>query len=154
MAYIDVADLVPFAEISEEKAVAMVQDATAQAVLAAPCLGTEDDLTDAQKAAVKSILRGAILRWHDAGSGAFQQDTQGPFSVTYDTRQTRKALFWPSEIAQLQSVCSAINGGKGGAFEIDPGAGSTIRHSETCSLRFGANYCSCGAILTGRGPLW
>jgi hypothetical protein len=82
------------------------------AVLAAPCI------TDAgfmQPDAVKAILRGAVLRWNDAGSGALQQRTQaaGAFSLgeTYDTRQERRGMFWPPEIVALQSLCANAQGG-------------------------------------------
>lgn len=154
MAYISSADLDPFATIDDVKADAMIADAVAQAILVAPCLADEDDLSENQIAAVKSILRGAVLRWNDSGSGAYQAQTAGPFSVTMDTRQQRRSLFWPSEIEQLQKICDAINGGDGGAFVVDTAPGCAITHADVCSINFGANYCSCGAILTLAGPLW
>jgi hypothetical protein len=109
------ADLVPFAEISEAKAQAMIDDALAYAALVAPCI-LDDDFEYA--AAAKAILRGAVLRWNEAGTGALQQQTAGPFGETYDTRQARRGMFWPSEIEALQQLC--IDGNpSGGAFEID-----------------------------------
>lgn len=150
MAYIDTTDLDPFApDLDPVKAAAMIEDAVAQAVLVAPCLAEEGELTDHQKAAVKAVLRGAILRWNDSGSGALQREAAGPFSYELDTRQTRRSLFWPSEIDQLQKVCSAVTGGDSGAFTVDTVPSCAVEHSETCSIRFGAEYCSCGAILAG-----
>ncbi len=154
MTYLEPSDLEPFATIDADKAQAMIDDAEAQASLAAPCLTSPDDLDDHQRAAVKAILRGAILRWNDSGSGAYQQQTTGPFSVSYDTRQTRRSLFWPSEIDQLQSICTAIAGGSGAAWSIDTGGSCTIRHDIACTLNFGGSYCSCGADLTLADPLY
>lgn len=161
MAYIDEDDLTPFATIDPCKGEAMIADATAQAILVAPCLGNDVDLNvddedatlDAhQRAAVKSVLRGAILRWNDSGNGALTQQQAGPFGVTYDNRQARRSLFWPSEIESLQDICSTINGGSSGAFSIDT-VGTTIVHADVCSINFGATYCSCGAVLAGY-PIW
>lgn len=117
MALIEITDLAAFADIEASQATAMIADAVALAVLVAPCLGDEGGLTDHQKAAAKAILRGAILRWNDTGTGAFQSQAAGPYTVQMDTRQQRRAMFWPSEIEQLQEVCSG--GVNGGAFTID-----------------------------------
>lgn len=111
-------DLAAFATIDPAKAAAMIEDAEAMAVLAAPCLSTPEFQDDAVKvAAVKAVLRGAVLRWNDAGSGMVQQQGAGPFQQTIDTKQERRGMFWPSEIAQLRDLCST--GKAGGAFEVD-----------------------------------
>lgn len=117
MALIDLADLAAFAEIEDSQAAAMIADAVAIAALVAPCLGDEVSLTVEQRAAARAVLRGAILRWHDTGTGAFQSQTAGPFGVQVDTRQQRRSMFWPSEITQLQTVCSG--GVTSGAFTVD-----------------------------------
>lgn len=101
-------DLTPFAVIDEAKAWAMIEDAEAMAVLAAPCITAEGF---AQTTAVRAILRGAVIRWNEAGSGALQAQTAGPFGQTLDTRQERRGMFWPSEIVQLQSLCADAQGG-------------------------------------------
>lgn len=131
----------------------MIDDAEAMALLAAPCLGDPDldpALNDRQINAVRAVLRGAIMRWSDAGSGARQSVTTGPFSETVDTTVTRRGMFWPSEIGNLQAVCSS--GEKGKAFSIDTVAFGSV-HAEACSINLGANYCSCGADIAGF-PLW
>jgi hypothetical protein len=92
--------------------VQMIEDAEALAVLAAPCI-TAADFT--QQAAVKAILRGAILRWNDSGSGVLVSETTGPFGKTLDTRQERRTMFWPTEIVQLQNLCTSS---KGSAFTL------------------------------------
>lgn len=101
-------DLENFATIPEGKAEDMIEDAEAMAVLVAPCITAEGF---SYTAAVKAILRGAILRWNDGGSGALTQQGAGPFSQSFDTRQERKAMFWPSEIKQLQNLCAGLGGG-------------------------------------------
>jgi hypothetical protein len=106
--FLQPSDLTPFAVIDSTKAAAMIEDAEAMAVLVAPCI-TADDF--AFEAALKAILRGAILRWNDSGTGALSAQTAGPFGQTLDTRQQRRAMFWPSEIEQLQDLCADIGGG-------------------------------------------
>lgn len=143
-------DLAPFAEIEPVKAAAMIEDAVAMAQLVAPCL--RESLDPADQAAVKAILRGAIIRWHDAGSGAFtnQQASLGSASLadSYDNRQTRKAMFWPTEISQLQDLCR--NRANTAAYEINTIAAATTPHLPWCNLHFGGSVCSCGAIIAGQ----
>ena len=105
--FLDAFDLQPFASIDATKADAMIADAEAMAMLAAPCITA---VGFANLLAVKAILRGAVLRWNDAGTGAVQAQTAGPFGQTLDTRQERRGMFWPSEIVQLQSLCMAPQG--------------------------------------------
>jgi hypothetical protein len=144
-------DLTPFATIDATKAQAMIDDALALAARVAPCI-LEDTFT--YDAAAKAILRGAILRWNEAGTGAMQQQTAGPYGMTVDTRQQRKGMFWPSEIEQLQDLCKGEE--TSGAFAIDTvGTGGTAAgHAESCALNFGALYCSCGYVLTQSLPLY
>ncbi|QDC16077.1 hypothetical protein [Rhodococcus ruber] len=107
-------DLTPFTPgIDPVKAAAMIDDALALAAVVAPCI-LEDTFTAA--GAAKAILRGAVLRWHDAGAGAVVSQAAGPFSQTIDTSTTRRGMFWPSEITQLQQLCRTSNPG---AFTID-----------------------------------
>ena len=106
--FLNVDDLAPFASIETSKAEAMIEDAEAMALLAAPCIAAEGF---AYGSAVKAILRGAVLRWNDSGSGALQAQQAGPFGQTLDTRQERRGMFWPSEIVSLQSLCADSQGG-------------------------------------------
>lgn len=105
--FLNASDLAAFATIDTAKAEAMIEDAEAMAVLAAPCI---EDEGFAHGAAVKAILRGAVLRWNDSGSGALQAQTAGPFGQTLDTRQERRGMFWPSEIVALQAFCANAQG--------------------------------------------
>jgi len=120
MALLEADDLASFATIDPDKAEQMVADAIAQATLAAPCLADVDNLTDLQVAQAKAILRSAVWRWEEAGSGAVSQETVGPFGISVDTRQPRRGMFWPSEIAALQKICKTDR--DGGAFSVDTAA--------------------------------
>ncbi|MFF1531487.1 hypothetical protein [Cellulomonas sp. NPDC058312] len=147
---ITVDDLRIFApQIEEVKAEAMIEDAVATAAVVAPCILTDEF---AHPGAAKAILRAAILRWNDAGSGAVVSQTAGPFGQTVDTSNPRRSLFWPSEIERLQKLCNAD---ESKAFAVDtvPTVGP-IEHADICAINFGATYCSCGALLTGLSALW
>lgn len=115
-------DLTPFATIDDDKADAMIADAEAQAVMVAPCIAVLDETADAVKfAAVKAILRSAVLRWDDAGNGGISSTQQGagPYQQTQvvDTSKVRRGAFWPSEITRLQAICAGDRGKA--AFQID-----------------------------------
>jgi hypothetical protein len=125
--FITPADLEPFATIPEAKATQMIEDAEAMAVLTAPCI---PDLTVAP---------------------------EGETPAEAATRQftsNRRSMFWPSEIEQLQKVCS--DGSKGKAYSVNtiPGDRFAPYHTPWCSYHFGAQYCSCGVDLTGTFPLF
>lgn len=123
-----------------------VDGANARAARVAPCLGdSEFGPTDDQIAEAKLILIGAVIRWSQAGAGAFQSQTAGPFGVTVDTRQRTGFNLWPSEITQLQDICK--NGSESKAFSVDT-AGCGSSHSPICSIYFGSE-CSCGASIAG-----
>jgi hypothetical protein len=148
-------DLTPFAEIEAVKAQAMIDDALARAARVAPCIRDETLSADNAQAA-KGVIRDAILRKNEAGSGALAAQAVGPFGQTIDTRQPQRALFWPSEVEELQAICRDHSGvASSGAFSIDTAptyAGSG--HNDTCALNFGATYCSCGYVLTAGIPLY
>jgi len=109
---VTLADLLPFVDLDEDKAAAMIADALALAARVAPCIEDEEFI---YPAAAKAILRGAILRWADQGSGSGPALVAGVFGAT-PQNQPRRNLFYPSEISQLQALCG---GGRGKAFSID-----------------------------------
>lgn len=137
-------DLAPFVEIDPAKAQAMIEDALALAARVAPCILSADF---AYPDAAKAILRGAILRWNDAGSGAVTTNQAGPFGQTVDTSKARRSMFWPSEITDLQQLCSEAQEAKAFSVDTAPMVGGV--HLPWCSLMFGATYCSCGADIAG-----
>lgn len=137
----------------------MIEDALAMASLTAPCILEDEFLEDTKRVGqVRAVLRGAIVRWNESGSGAATNLVSGPFQATLDTRQPRKSLFWPSELSQLRDICDAFNGKtKSKVFAIDtspsPSPSSSL-HAEICSVFFGG-LCSCGSSLNdGQGPIF
>lgn len=119
--YITLEDLAPFATIDEAKAAAMIADAEAKATLAAPGLADPSSLSDAQRGQVRAILRDAILRWNDRGSGALTQTSIGQVSVSADTRIVSRNLFTAAELDLLRSI---TGGNRGRAFSLDLAAGA------------------------------
>lgn len=153
--FINATDL-PTAIQSVELIDVMVAGANAKASRVAPCLVTAmaaAEPTDAQLDALaeaKLVLIGAIKRWADAGSGALQSQTAGPFGQTLDTRQRTGYNLWPSEITDLQSICNGLSATPSRlAFSVDTGGAYGTVHAESCALAFGALYCDCGADLAG-----
>lgn len=153
MAEIITSDDLPAAIQSHELVDLLVAGANAKASRVAPCLTWADEDADHPApsadtlAEAKLVLVGAIKRWAEAGSGALSAQTAGPFGQTIDTRQRVGFNLWPSEITQLQDVCSSDDN-PSGAFTVDTVSCGTD-HSEVCSLYFGATYCSCGADIAG-----
>lgn len=95
-------DLAPFVpDLDPGKAALMIEDALALAARAAPCIEESDF---AEVAAAKAIIRGAILRWAEAGQGSGMQMLAGPYQMNV-TPQQRRNLFWPSEINELSALC-------------------------------------------------
>lgn len=115
-------DLTPFSpEISEERAEAMIEDVLARAKRFAPCL-KGSDLDPDVAAAAKAILRDVILRWYDQGSGVVvqKQTSVGPYQASESTDSSRsKPRFWPSEIRELQTLCTDGGPRQRKAFSLD-----------------------------------
>jgi len=154
VAIINTTDL-PAAIQSAEMVEVMVAGANARATRVAPCLASIDPAPSADLLAeAKLVLIGAVKRWVEAGAGALQSQTAGPYGLTVDTRQRTGYNLWPSEIEQLQELCRDATTASSGAFSITP-SGATPNHMPWCALLLGANYCSCGADLTaGAYPLY
>lgn len=148
--FLEPEDLTPFVNIELVKAEQMIEDSEALAILAAPCVTDNDFLSDTVLVgAVKAILRGAILRWNDTGTGAVTQTGAGSFQQTIDTRSTRRSMFWPSEIDDLRGLCKRFNEASSGAFSVDTATCSWGWHLPWCAGNMGANYCSCGTVIAG-----
>lgn len=150
----------PTAIQSAEMVADMVAGANAKASRVAPCLTWDGTVTDQpaptadQLAEAKLILLGAVRRWAEAGSGALQSQTAGPFGVTVDTRQRTGYNLWPSEITDLQAICTSGPVGRK-AFSIDTAPSrANGSHLPWCSIFLG-EPCSCGSSINGyEGPLY
>lgn len=157
---IDVNDL-PTAIQAAEMIDMMVAGANARASRVAPCL-TWDGTVDGQPAPsadqlaeAKMVLLGAVKRWAEAGSGALQSQTAGPFGMTVDTRQRGGYNLWPSEITDLQAICATGPTGRL-AFSVDTAPRRCGNHIPWCDLAFGISTdCSCGSSINDYdGPLF
>jgi len=106
-------------DVSSETVDDYIEDAWARAVAIVPVIAEETFPTKPEKAAqIKAILRGVILRWHDAQSGAITGRTQsaGPYAqgLQFDTRPKRGYTLMPSEVVDLQRACKT----KGAMFTV------------------------------------
>lgn len=139
-------DDLPVDVASNAMAATWINGANARASRVAPCLAaTDPPPSEGQLAEAKLILVGAVIRWAQAGSGALQSKSAGPYGITVDTRQRGGFNLWPSEITQLQDICK--NGAQSTAFSVDT-VQSEGYHSPICGVYFGG-ACSCGASLAG-----
>lgn len=88
-----------------ERVTELLVDATALAVLAAPCLASPN-FPEAKAAAARAIVAQAVMRAMRAGGGEVQTQSAGPFSVTLDTR-TRDgwAVLTRIDRDQLAALC-------------------------------------------------
>ena len=124
----------------------LVAGLNAKALRVAPCLAAED-VEQGVIDEARLILLGTVKRWAESGSGAYSQQTAGPFSVSVDTRQRGGGYsMWPSEEDALRNLCG--DSADRSVFTVDTAPAGYGVHALTCSLRFGALYCSCGADLT------
>lgn len=114
-------DLEAFADIDQNKAIDMIADVEAMAALAAPCITKPEFREDeVLLAAAKAIIRQAVLRRNEAGTGALTQVGAGSFQMSTDTRSPSRGLLWPSEITQLRELCEQFsNTGKDQAFMVN-----------------------------------
>lgn len=92
-----------------------IADVWAKALAVAPCIGEDDFAEDEKADQVKAVLRGIILRWHEAQSGVKVQQTAGPYQQTVDPGPKRGYNLWPSDVLDLQRLCKR----KGGQFTFD-----------------------------------
>lgn len=115
----EVAPLVP--NVSEDKGRILVQDVMARAIGLVPDLAGE--LTDHQLAVAKAVIRKAVARWADSGSGGVttKSQTAGPFqtSETFEARGDRPLLY-DSEIDELRAVFAGEELPKRRAFSVAP----------------------------------
>ena len=166
--FLTVDDITPFLdiEVSTERLELMIDDVEAEALLIAPELAdlatliTDDSKRSLVGRQVKSILRGALIRWakFDGGMVSSETDVMGPFTNTriVDTKTNHAGIFYTLEKDNLLRVLHGIVGkNKTRAWGLDQIKSATNSHSSICDLHFGSLTCSCGANLTtGLYPLW
>lgn len=146
-------------DIPDDVATALIAGTWARALKIAPCLAdmewTDDDTEPgwANTQLVKDILRDAILRRDEAGTGVVGSRVSGDYQ---ETLKYSGGLFRPSEIADLQQLCSDYkSSGRATTHLTIPEESVYVQHADWCSINFGGTLCDCGAELTQDGlPLW
>ncbi|AZS06575.1 head-to-tail adaptor [Mycobacterium phage JacoRen57] len=109
--------------VDDETVQDYIEDAWARATSVAPCIALptfpKETEIEQKTAELKAILRGIILRWHEAQAGGLTGKTNmaGPYqqSVQLDARPKRGFQLQPSEIVDLQRLCMK----KGRPFSVD-----------------------------------
>ncbi|MCF8606024.1 hypothetical protein L5I01_21975 [Gordonia sp. HY442] len=95
--------------LDQAQAEDMISTAWARAGQAAPCLrDNATELGAADLEIVKDVMRSAILRWAERGSGAVVQRTAGEYGETLARIDDSGNLFRPQEIRDLRSVCGNV----------------------------------------------
>lgn len=151
--YLQPADVMPFTDVDTDRLAILIEDAEVFATMAAPPLADPLPLTDSQRAQVKTILRRAVIREADAGSGAKTQETAGPYSYTVDTRKSTDVSFLTEEEEDaLRGVVGIVKSTQ--AFNTDVTSAGYSLHLPWCDLMFGGLTCSCGVSLTGSYPIF
>ncbi len=120
-------------DVSTETVDDYIADVWARALSIVPVVAEDAWPPKPEKAAqIKAILRGIILRWHEAQSGAMTGRTQtaGPYAqgLQLDARPKRGYTLMPSEVVDLQRVCRT----KGAMFTV-----STIPDDDKPPQHFG-----------------
>lgn len=122
--YLAPADLAPFITLDHAKAAALIEDAEVYAAIAAPPLAHASQLTAVQRSQVRAILRRAVLRQADAGSGALSHETAGPYSYTLDTRRAHAdAFLTDAEKDALRAVVGLRRSTQAFTVDLLPGCG-------------------------------
>jgi hypothetical protein len=95
--YLQPADVTPLVDIELARLAVLIEDAETFATMAAPPLADPLTLTEQQRAQVKTILRRAVVRESDSGTGAKVQESAGVYAYTVDTRTARSVSFLTEE---------------------------------------------------------
>lgn len=154
-------------EMEEGAAQEMIITVWARVLKVAPCLRVSQDepspLDDpVNLQIVKDVVRGAVLRWADRGSGALKFQSSGDFSQTL---ADVGALLRPNEIRELEEMCGEFTRQQRAATISTATYNNEIVHAPWCSVNFAAGalnpqpgapvFCNCGSILNnGAGPIW
>lgn len=118
LTWAEVSPLIP--NVAEDKGKILLEDVLARAIGIVPELG--EDMSDPKAGVAKAVVRKAVVRWADSGSGGTvtKSQTAGPYntSETYENRGD-KPLFYNSEIEELKALFATYEVKKGKAFSIN-----------------------------------
>ena len=111
------------------------------------CAGAEAAAPATRRRVVCAVVRRAMQSSADVGLSSMSE-TAGPFSWQRSPANPH-GDFYLTKQEKLSLGC----GGAQRAFGVSIAGGAGLRHRPWCSLAWG-DPCSCGAVLTGDGPLW
>lgn len=155
--YLQPGDITPLVDVDPGRLAILIDDAETSATMpkVAPALAEPDLLTAAQRAQVKTILRRAVVREAEAGTGAKTQEVAGPYSYTVDTRTAnRTSCLTEEEEDALRSIVGISKSTQVFSLDVTPSTVSPSNHLPWCDLQFGGLICTCGVALTGYYPLY
>lgn len=111
------ADLQMFVQVSDDMANELIDTTLARVRRKYPCLFdialSEDDAQTA-----RGIIRDAILRRIDTGSGGVQSEGKGPFTTTYLPPDKRHGLFTEADVTELTAICAGQQEAAGPAVPV------------------------------------
>ena len=122
-------DLKKFATIAPAKAQEMIHDAIGEAAFHAPCI-LDCRVRSGAKGVRQGELRGAVLRWNEAGSGAVQTQASIVLLQTIDSRHPRKGMFFQAEIDKPQKVMPQRRQGRRVVIDLFPPAAPRLSANE------------------------
>jgi hypothetical protein len=116
--YLGPEDFTALVEVEADRLAILIEDAEVFAVMAAPPLAVPSALTEQQRAQARTILRRAVVRESDSGTGAKVQEVAGPYSYSVDTRTAGRVSFLTDEEEDaLRGVVGIVKSTQ--AFNID-----------------------------------
>lgn len=145
--YLQPEDVFPFVEVDLARLVILIEDAEVFATMVVPTLTEPSSISADQRRQVKTILRRAVIREADAGTGSKVQESAGPYSYTVDTRSLRGASFLTEDEEEtLRTICGVGRSNQVFSVDVTP---TLTEHLPWCDLMFGGVTCTCGASLAG-----
>lgn len=133
---------------SDAHAEVLLEDASQFILDVVPSAGSATAST--LRRVVCAVVRRSIEAQASPGAGMQQfQTTTGPFTNSF-TPSNPSGDFYLTK-AERKALGEGRQKAFGGVIGTARGMAT---HTPWCSLSMGANYCDCGAVLTGGDPLW
>lgn len=134
---------------SDAHAEVLLEDASQFILDVVPSAGSATAST--LRRVVCAVVRRSIEAQASPGAGMQQfQTTTGPFTNSF-TPSNPSGDFYLTK-AERKALGEGQQKAFGGTV-AGPPVGA-LSHTQWCSFCMGANYCDCGAVLTGGEPLW
>lgn len=140
----------PLTEAESAQALVLLEDASARIRVEFPDVDARiaavpQELDPAiPRMIVCAMVKRSMLAGTDQAVAASIQQTAGPYSQSTTYANPTGDLYLTSGERRM------LKGSPQQAFTVSMSSGPEIgTHAISCSLRFGATYCSCGSVLAG-----